>query len=143
MSEENRGQPPLQTFRDGAVVVKLWRQESPENGPFVSATIGRTYMDAATNEYRESRSLSGTDMLKAQALLGEAHREAVKWRQFFREEERRQAPDRDTPDRVDNAATEPQRELQRAEGLVAQRDAVLANAEQPQRNPAREKARER
>ena len=26
---EQKGQPPLQTFRDGAVVVKLWRQESP------------------------------------------------------------------------------------------------------------------
>ena len=51
----------------------------------VASTVGRTYKDPQTNEYKESRALGGTDMLKAQSLLGEAHKEPVKWRQYFRE----------------------------------------------------------
>ena len=152
MSEQTQGQPPLQTFRDGAVVIKLWRQESQEHGAFVSATIGRTYKDPATNEYKESRSLSGTDMLKAQALLGEAHREAVKWRQYFRETERQQGapePERTEPVAERDAAL--QQQLPGSEAvpqaqtlsMAQQRDAAMANAAPAtsERGPSREPQR--
>lgn len=90
MSEDQK-RPPIKTLRDGAVVVKLWRQEG-RDGPFVSATLGRTYQDKSTGEYRESRSLSSTDVLKGQALLQEAHREMAKEREQFRETAARQQP---------------------------------------------------
>ncbi len=125
MSNETK-QAPIQTFRDGGVVVKLWRQDGGENGPFVSATIGRTYRDPKSNEYRESRSLGGTDMLKAQALLGEAHREALKWREYFRETEGTQDPPRDKD---------------RSANLVEERDAVMAQAKSPDTGRGREPSR--
>lgn len=153
MSEEQttgqeKGQPPLQTLRDGAVNVKLWRQESPENGAFVTAMIGRTYKDPETGEYRESRSLSGADMLRAQALLGEAHREAGKWRQHFRENERQQgAPEPEAPEAVAarDAALEQHGQAGGLDspGLAQQRDAAMANAAPatPKRGPQREPQR--
>lgn len=129
---EQKGQPPLQTFRDGAVVVKLWRQESPDKGSFVSATVGRTYKDPQTNEYKESRALGGTDMLKAQSLLGEAHKEPVKWRQYFRETEMQNGP-------PESMQTEAQQESQAADRpsltLAQQRDAAMANAGPNQSGP--------
>lgn len=139
MSEEQRtseekGQPPVQTLRDGAVAVKLWRQESREHGVFVSATVTRTYKDRETGDYRESHSLSGADMLRAQALLGDAHREAGKWRQHFREIEQQQgAPEADAPDAV----------ADRDSALAQQRDEALANAASPAKNPGRERSPER
>ena len=118
---EQKNAPPLQTLRDGAVVVKLWRQES-KNGPFVSATIGRTYRNEETGEYGESRSLSGTDLLKAHTLMLEAHKEAVLWREHFREVERQEG------------SPEPAREME------AERDTAMANA-RPRKRPARPKER--
>ena len=133
-ANDEKGQPPLQTLRDGAVAVKLWRQESEEHGAFVSATVTRTYKDRETGDYRESHSLSGADMLRAQALLGDAHREAGKWRQHFREIERQQgAPDPESPNAV----------AERDTALAQQRDEALANATSPARRSGRERSRER
>ena len=151
MSEQTQGQPPLQTFRDGAVVIKLWRQESQEHGAFVSATIGRTYRDQATGEYREYRSLSGTDMLKAQALLGEAHREAVKWRQYFRETERQQGPPE--PEKSEAVAARDaavQQQLPETSAapqadnptMAGQRDTAMANAAPEPQGQDRSRQRE-
>ena len=92
------------------MVVKLWRQES-EKGPFVSATLGRTHRDKETGEYREYRSLSGTDVLKGHALLLEAHREIGKWREYYRE--------------TGELAPQP------AKNLAAERDAAMAQAKGP------------
>ncbi|MDJ0685160.1 MAG: hypothetical protein QNJ84_10690 [Alphaproteobacteria bacterium] len=118
---------PIQTLRDGAVVVKLWRQES-EKGPFVSATLGRTYQDKRTGEYRESRSLGGGDVLKAQALLLEANREMVKWRDHFRDQQREQDRKQEQAQAVH--APQPEAAPQPHQDLAAERDAALANAKQ-------------
>ena len=83
---EQQSNGPLQTLRDGALVVKLWRQDS-EKGAFVTATLGRTYKDQATGEFKESRSLGETDMLKAESLLRDARKEAQQWKSYFREVE--------------------------------------------------------
>ena len=106
---------PIQTLRDGAVVVKLWRQES-QNGPFVTATLGRTYQDKQTQEFKESRSLGGADVLKAQALLIEANREMVQWRRYFKELQAQQAQVR--PQTTPN-------------DMTTARDAALAGAKAP------------
>ena len=119
MSEQQTANPPVMTHRDGAVFVKVWRNEH-ENGAIYNATIGRTYTDKETGEIRESRSLSGDDILKVQPLLGKAYETISQER----------AMDRSF------ASSEPQ------QGLEAQRDAALAQTPKPQEN-ASEKTRTR
>ncbi|NQW09355.1 MAG: hypothetical protein HQ481_05655 [Alphaproteobacteria bacterium] len=121
MSDE-KNQGPLQTLRDGAVFAKLWQQEG-KNGPFVSVTPGRTYRDEQSGEYRESQSFSGADILKVHALMLEAHQEAGKWREHFKQQKQnRQAELPMQPEQV-----QPQQQ-----GLAAQRDAALAHAKAPE-----------
>ncbi len=137
MSEQN-DRAPLQTLRDGAMVVKLWRQDS-EKGPFVTATIGKTYKDKATGEFREGRSLGETDMLKTEVLLREARKEAQQWRSYFKEVEgpsqkAKQADQRPAPE-LTPAQSEP--------SLAEQRDATLAQAAPSQSTPSREAQRDR
>lgn len=118
---------PIQTLRDGAITVKLWRQES-RNGPFVTATLGRTYQDKQTQEFKESRSLSGSDVLKAQALLGEANREMIAWRKYFKAEQEKLAQEQ-----AEARANQPK---SAATDMTAARDAALANARGAQERPA-------
>lgn len=119
MSEEHR-KAPIQTLRDGAVVVKIWEQNGT-NGPYTSATIGRTYKNEQTGEFGESRSLSGADVLKAQALLMEANKEMILWREYHKEIARQQQPNQ--------AAPNTQQDQPSPQGLAPQRDAALANAQ--------------
>ncbi len=121
MSEEQR-KAPIQTLRDGAVVVKIWEQNGA-NGPYTSATIGRTYKNEQTGEFGESRSLSGADVLKAQALLMEANKEMILWREYHKEIARQQEPGQSEPN-TQQAQSQPA-----AQGLAAQRDDALANAQ--------------
>ena len=120
---EQQNNAPLQFLRDGALVVKLWRQES-EKGPFVTATLGRTYKDQATGEFKESRSLGETDMLKAQALLREARKEAQQWKSYFKEiEQPNQKMEKEAQQPApEHAAAQPE------PSLAEQRDAALAQA---------------
>jgi len=122
---------PIQTLRDGAVVVKLWLQES-KNGPFVTATLGRTYQDRQSGEYRESRSLGGTDLLKAQALLGEANREMIQWREYYKAQKaQEQQAQQQQPDGQKGSG---QPSATASSDLTAARDAALGNA-RTQTNP--------
>ena len=73
MTEQNT-KAPIQTLRDGAVVVKIWEQDG-KNGPYPTMTLGRTYLNEQTGEWGEARSMGRNDVLKAQALLHEANRE--------------------------------------------------------------------
>ena len=123
MSEDKK-QAPIQTLRDGAIVVKLWRQDG-KKGPYVSATLGRTYKNEETGEYGESRSLSGSDVLKAQALLGEANKEMILWRDYYREIQRQQQPDQPGANPQARQQTD-----QPTQGLAAQRDAALSYVKQ-------------
>ena len=72
MSDQQAANPPIATHRDSAVFVKVWKNEH-EGRAIYNATIGRTYTDKETGEIRESRSLSGNDILKLQPLLGKAY----------------------------------------------------------------------
>lgn len=119
MSEQQPGNPPIKTHRDGAVFAKVWRNEREGGEPFYSVTLGRTYSDPESGEVRESRSFSGTDILKAQAQLGEAYRTITQERAY----DRANAP---VPEH----------------GLEAQRDAARAHASTP-KPPADDRARSR
>lgn len=155
---EQTKRAPIQTLRDGAVVVKIWEQQGP-NGPYVTATLGRTYKNEQTGEYGESRSMSGSDVLKAQALLGEANREMVQWRDYYKDVARQKDPaqaESQQPGVEANTtvpgsapgATEQHQPTQvqnrdQAQGLAAQRDAALAGAKTPSRNIAPDRGHER
>lgn len=141
MSEDQK-RAPIQTLRDGAVVIKLWEQNG-KNGPYVSATLGRTYKNEQTGEFGESRSLSGSDILKAQALLGEANKEMILWRNYYKERERQtdQAPS-ESPEAAPSRNAQPA-EMQPAKGLAAQRDAALANAKPTARDRSTDHGPER
>jgi hypothetical protein len=109
MSEQPAANPPVMTHRDGAVFVKVWRNEH-EDRAIYNATIGRTYTDKESGEIRESRSLSGDDILKVQPLLGKAYETISQER----------AMDRSF------ASSKPE------QGLEAQRDAALSQTPKPQ-----------
>jgi len=62
---------PVETIRDGSIKATIWKQEG-ENGAFYTADISRTYTDDAGN-YHDSKSISGTDLLKASRLAVKAY----------------------------------------------------------------------
>lgn len=124
----------MQSLRDGPVVAKLWREETQDKRAFVGVTIGRTYKDEKTGQYGEARSFSGANILRAQALLGEAHKEARNWERHFREiEQLRGAPE---PEKSDALAA-------RDAGLQAQKNAAMAQAVPPQQTKGRQRSQER
>jgi len=135
--------PPLQTFRDGAIFVKVWEQQG-KNGPYVTATMGRTYQDDRTGEYGDARSFTGTDLLKLQALMGEAHKEMTQWRDYYRVTGRTRDPDQTEQQtdpqagpQAEQAAPDPTAQ----QSMAAQRDAALAQAKQPDRGQSRSRER--
>lgn len=64
---------PIKKIRYGAVVASIWANHS-EKSTFYNVTLSRTYRDKATDEFRDTGSLSGTDLLVAAEALREAYR---------------------------------------------------------------------
>ncbi|QDT00416.1 hypothetical protein [Adhaeretor mobilis] len=63
---------PVAKFQDGKVQLAIWKNPS-EQGSFYSISAPtRSYQDEAGN-YRDTTSLSGTQLLQAQRLLGLAY----------------------------------------------------------------------
>ena len=123
MTTEQKKKAPLQTLRDGSVFVKLWEQ-SGKNGPYITATQGRTYFNEQTQQYGESSSLSASDVLKAQALLQQAYPEMGKWREFLVAQQQGQ---QQNPAQQVQSSQHAQPQAQ-SQGLAAQRDAVMQKA---------------
>lgn len=79
MSDENRyqqrpqskGNGPIETLRDGALKVSIFRNER-ENGTQFSMQPGRIYTDNK-GEVRESQSLSGTEPIRMSRLLDKGY----------------------------------------------------------------------
>ena len=69
MSEENN--KPYATLRDRAIRATIWKNTG-ERGDFYSVDFSRTYKDAQ-DEYRDSSSFSGTDLLKVSRLALKAY----------------------------------------------------------------------
>lgn len=59
---------PIFVKRSGAVVSKLWENETSDGRPVLSITFARTYTDPESGEYRESKSFYDTDVLKVAHL---------------------------------------------------------------------------
>lgn len=124
---KQKNDPPLDTLRDGSVNIKLWRKES-QRGPFPTASIGNTYKDPESGEFKDSRSFSDTDLLKLEKMLPEAHKEMTLWKEHFRAQEREA--------QHSNVEAEPQT-------MAQKRDAAFAKAKSQNRNVKHERKRER
>ena len=120
MSETQSGNPPVKTHPDGAVRVKVWRNQTHEGKPFYNVTIGRAYQDRETGQWRESQSFGAADLLKLQPLLNEAY-QTIRQEQAL-DRERAQQPQQ--PQLLDTPAPE----VAPATGLEAQQQAAMANA---------------
>ena len=68
-----KANPPIKTHEDGALKIKVWRNKSQDGKPIYNATISIAYLHKETGEWRETRSLSADDLLKAQPLMAEAY----------------------------------------------------------------------
>lgn len=93
MSERNhdddrseRGNKPLETLRDGALKVAIFRNRG-ENGPFYALDPGRIYTDEKSGEVREVSSLSGSEPLRMAHLLTRGYERM----QLHREHDKEQA----------------------------------------------------
>lgn len=64
---------PAFTLRDGAIKCTCWCNESSEgDNTFHSVDVVRSYKDAK-DEWQDTRQFSGSDILKASALMQEAY----------------------------------------------------------------------
>jgi hypothetical protein len=122
---EDKNNAPLETFRDGSVTIKLWRQDV-ENQTYVNASIGKLYKDQQ-GAWHETRSFNDSDLLKLQALIPEAHK------QMKHHQEQLRGIVQEQP------APEPAPEQQ--QDMAAQRDAVMSKAQKPKRDTTQEHAR--
>lgn len=70
MAAQNK---PAFTLRDGALKLTCWANESNEGDKtFHSVDVVRSYKDSK-DEWAETRQFSGSDILKASALMQEAY----------------------------------------------------------------------
>ena len=64
---------PVARIKDGLLQIAIWKNESEKGRPFYSTSaVQRSYKDDAGN-YRETQSLSGTQLLQAGRLYALAY----------------------------------------------------------------------
>lgn len=74
-SETNK---PVSVLRDGNLKATTWRNEG-ENGPHYSTTFSRSWKDES-GEYQDSRSFSGSELLRISELAKEAYGDVREFR---------------------------------------------------------------
>ena len=90
----DRGNKPLETLRDGALKVAIFRNRS-DNGPFYSLDPGRIYTDDRTGDIKEVSSLSGSEPLRMAQLLTRGYERVAE----FREQDKEDAKEQQKEDR--------------------------------------------
>ncbi|MEJ0038758.1 MAG: hypothetical protein WDO68_22225 [Gammaproteobacteria bacterium] len=88
-----RGNKPLETLRDGALKVSIFRNAS-EKGNYYALDPGRIYTDEKTNEVREASSLSGSEPLRMANLLTRGYERIGHYREQDKEQAREQEKER-------------------------------------------------
>ena len=71
MNEQQDKNAPIQSFKNGAVSIKLWQNQGPEQS-FVNVSVRKLYKDEQSNQWKESKNFSPNDLPKLQAILPEA-----------------------------------------------------------------------
>lgn len=80
MTTDTNGQPAtngthLKTHRDSGCFAKLFQNEG-RYGPYVTLSIGRTFVDAASGEFQDTTNFSRTQGLKLMGVLQAALEDA-------------------------------------------------------------------
>lgn len=70
---------PVATVRDGALKIAIFANESADGKTRYSGQLTRSYTDA-NGDWKETRSLSGSEYLRAALLLEQAYREEIRLR---------------------------------------------------------------
>lgn len=70
---------PIDTIRDGALKATIWANEGPK-GIFHSVEFSRTYKDES-DQYQDSRSFSGSELLRIAHLATRAYERVQELRQ--------------------------------------------------------------
>ena len=125
---EDRKNAPLESFRDGAVTIKLLEQQA-EGKSYVNAQIGKLYKDAQ-GAWHETRSFNDTDLLKLQALIPQAHQQMK-----HHQEQLRGHTSEPTPEKQPDMAT--QRDAVMSKALKPKREAIQEHARTPSKQPSR------
>lgn len=63
---EHRG--PIETLRDGALRVSVFRNEG-ERGPYYTMAVGRSFKDEKTGQFRDTSTFQGSEALRLSQLL--------------------------------------------------------------------------
>jgi len=69
--KQDQGRQPVETIRDGAIKMSIWRNEG-QDGPFFSTSVNRTYRDDE-GQLRDTNSFTGADLLKVSELARQAY----------------------------------------------------------------------
>ncbi len=103
---------PLETFREGAANIKLWQQQRHDGQIFVTASVGRSYKDRQSGQWKESKSFSPDDLIKLQSLIPYAlaharvHEHALNMNRISEEQETVTTPE--LPTQTQNNSGSPQ-----------------------------------
>lgn len=125
-TEQASGKLPLHRISGkGGLYLKVWENESPEYGAFLSTELGRSYKDDAGN-WKVSRSYSPDQLNQIPSMITEAGMYIRSWQEQNRQLQAQQAP---------------QNQL----GLAQQQQQVMAQAVDPapaQQPPSRSQSPE-
>lgn len=64
---------PAFSLRDGAIKLTCWANKGENNKTFHSVDVTRSYKTDDSDDWKETRQFSGSDILKASALMQEAY----------------------------------------------------------------------
>ena len=132
---EATGRAPIKRITSGSLVLKIWEQPGGEKGkPFLTTTVGRTWKDKETGEFRESRSLTQNEVDKLPTVSLEASQFIRAWETRQREQSRQQEAQERLP--LDGASpstagTQQASPADQQNGLKAWRDQAMAGAKAP------------
>lgn len=66
---------PLNSYKDGAVTLKLWKQEAKDGNANVTFSVGKLYKNDQ-GQWRESRNFNSKDLTRLQNMIPEAIKQA-------------------------------------------------------------------
>ena len=69
--QTSTGGRPVKSIRQGGVKVDVWRNAG-QNGDMYNTTIGNSYKDDATGEWKDTKSFSPTDLAVVSQLSSQA-----------------------------------------------------------------------
>jgi hypothetical protein len=69
--EQTTSARPVKSFRQGGVKVDVWRNAG-QNGDMYNTTISNNYKDDASNEWKDTKSFSPTDLAVVSQLSSAA-----------------------------------------------------------------------